>query len=116
MPWALDYSKWYHQYPRLPLQSLAGASLLSEYTITDRGTWLSSPTNVTSALIIYKAGTDKAIDPLLSPAYVLLGAKADPANKDIWQEFMTWVVSPTGGQQVISQFTKNGEVLYSKAP
>ena len=116
VPWALDYSKWYHQYPRFPLQALAAASVLSEYTLTDRGTWLSSPTNVTSALTIYKAGTDDATDLLLNPAHVLLGAKADPANKAIWQAFMTWVVSPTGGQKVISEFKKNGQVLYSQAP
>jgi len=116
VPWGLDYSKWYHQYPRFPLQALEAASVLSEYTITDRGTWLSSPTNVTDALTIYKAGTDDATDLLLNPAHVLLGAKADEVYKGVWSEFMLWVVSPLGGQKIISEFEKNGEVLYSPAP
>ncbi|KIJ06837.1 hypothetical protein PAXINDRAFT_103212 [Paxillus involutus ATCC 200175] len=42
VPWALAYSKWYHQYPRFPLQALKAASVLNEYTLTDRGIWLSS--------------------------------------------------------------------------
>lgn len=116
VPWALAYSKWYHQYPRFPLQALAAAASLAEYTLTDRGTWLSSPSNVTSALQLFKAGTDDATDPLLNPAHVLLGAKADPAQQQIWKEFMTWVVSSDGGQKVIKEFKKGSEVLYSEAP
>ena len=110
------YSKWYHQYPRFPLQALDAASLLSEYTLTDRGTWLSSPSSVTSKLKIFKAGTDNANDPLLNPAHVLLGSKANVNDKDIAAAFITWVVGDPGGQLVVSQFKKHGEVLYSKAP
>ncbi|KAG6819114.1 hypothetical protein H0H93_015359, partial [Arthromyces matolae] len=116
VPWAYAYSTWYHQYPRFPLQAIQAASLLSEYTLTDRGTWLSSPSSVTDSLVIYKAGSDNASDPLLNPAHVVLGAKADPSNQDIWTEFMKWVVSADGGQKVIREFTKNGQVLYSEAP
>ncbi|TFK65918.1 hypothetical protein BDN72DRAFT_880626 [Pluteus cervinus] len=116
VPWGLAYSKWYHQYPRFPIEALGGASLLSEYTLTDRGTWLSSPPEVTSQLAIFKAGSDVASDPLLNPAHVLLGAKADPEHLDIAQGFMAWAVSADGGQKVIGEFKKNGEVLYSKAP
>ncbi|KAF9459268.1 hypothetical protein BDZ94DRAFT_1172017 [Collybia nuda] len=114
VPWALAYSKWYHQYPVFPLQALAGASALSEYTITDRGTWLSSPTSVTDALQIYKAGSDGAQDPLLNPAHVLLGSHvADPEMSKL---FMEWVAMKDGGQKVIREFKKGTEVLYSEAP
>lgn len=116
VPWALVYSKWYHQYPRFPLEALEAASLLSEYTLTDRGTWLSSPRSVTSQLKIFKAGTDDAKDPLLNPAHVLLGSNASVNDKDIASAFIKWVVSEPGGQYVVSQFKKHGEVLYSKAP
>jgi ABC-type tungstate transport system permease subunit len=115
VPWALVYSQWYHQYPRFPLQALEAASLLSEYTLTDRGTWLSSPPSVTSQLEIFKAGTDDADDPLLNPAHVLLGSNADLMNKDIANAFIMWVVSGQG-QHVVGHFKKHGEVLYSKAP
>ena len=116
VPWAYDYSKWYHQYPRFPLQALEAAAKLSEYTLTDRGTWLSSPESVTSQLHIFKAGSDDADDPLLNPAHVLLGTKADSANQAVWKEFMSWVVSKDGGQKVIAGFEKGGQVLYSQAP
>ncbi|KAG6910327.1 hypothetical protein DXG01_011395 [Tephrocybe rancida] len=116
VPWALGYSIWYHQYPRFPLQAIQAASLLSEYTLTDRGTWLSSPSTVTDGLQIFKAGSDNATDLLLNPARVLLSSKADPANEEIWKAFMEWVVSADGGQKVIAEFQKNGEVLYSQAP
>jgi len=115
VPWALAYSKWYHQYPRFPLQALEAASLLSEYTLTDYGTWLSSPKNVTGGLKIYKKGLDSETDPLLNPAHVLLGAKAKPEYLDIAKKFMEWVQGE-GGQKVIEDFKKNGYTLYSKAP
>ncbi|KAF8066542.1 hypothetical protein FPV67DRAFT_1195195 [Lyophyllum atratum] len=117
VPWALIYSKWYHQYPRFPLQALAAASLLSEYTLTDLGTWLSSPANVTAALDIFMAGHDlKPADPLLNPAHVLLGSRADPGNREVSEGFMRWVVEKEGGQKVIREFVKFGQVLYSEAP
>jgi ABC-type tungstate transport system permease subunit len=114
-PWALPYSKWYHQYPQYPLQALKAASVLNEYTITDRGTWLSSPSDVKDTLTIFKAGGDETPDdPLLNPAHVLLSANA--GNPDIAESFMKWVVSHDGGQKVIREFKKNDEVLYSEAP
>ncbi|KAF8445067.1 hypothetical protein L210DRAFT_3361159, partial [Boletus edulis BED1] len=121
VPWAYTYSTWYHQYPRFPLQALAAASALSEYTLTDKGTWLSSPEDVTSALSVFAQGGDiNPNDPLLNPAHVILGAKADPANKEIWEKFIEWVKLPNGGQQVISDFKQppgpSGVVLYSQAP
>ncbi|KIJ42568.1 hypothetical protein M422DRAFT_254351 [Sphaerobolus stellatus SS14] len=114
VPWALAYSKWYHQYPRFPPQALSAAAVLEEYTLTDHGTWLSSPKNVVSQLEIYKQGGD--MDPndrLLNPAHVLLGKASQ--NDAISKLFMQWVVDPSGDQKVIENFRKNGEVLYSKA-
>ncbi|GLB40858.1 putative PBP superfamily domain containing protein [Lyophyllum shimeji] len=117
VPWALVYSKWYHQYPRFPLQALEAASLLSEYTLTDRGTWLSSPPSITGKLEIFKAGLDlDPADPLLNPAHVLLGSKADRKNVMNAKSFMDWVVRSDGGQKVIREFMKYDEVLYSEAP
>ncbi|KAG5644439.1 hypothetical protein DXG03_008534 [Asterophora parasitica] len=116
VPWALAYSKWYHQYPRFPLQALEAASFLAEYTLTDLGSWLSSPAEITGRLQIFKAGSDDAKDPLLNPAHVLLGSRADPANSNIWNDFMEWVVSKNGGQKVIAEFRKFGKTLYTQAP
>ncbi|PFH49727.1 hypothetical protein AMATHDRAFT_147005 [Amanita thiersii Skay4041] len=115
VPWALTYSKWYHQYPRFPLQALEAAASLKEYTLTDRGTWLSSKYHVRSELRIYQRGDQN--DPggwLLNPARVLMGAKAK--EKKLATYFLDWVIAPNGGQKVIREFKKNGEVLYAPAP
>ncbi|KIJ61287.1 hypothetical protein HYDPIDRAFT_137862 [Hydnomerulius pinastri MD-312] len=122
VPWAFAYSKWYHQYPRFPLQALRAASVLSEYTLTDRGTWLSSPESVTSPSVmdIFLEGSDTAGDLLLNPAHVLLGKEAKSEDEEVWKAFMTWVVDHDGGQKVIREFKKpegpNGKQLYTEAP
>lgn len=113
MPWATAYSTWYHQYIAFPIQALTAAILLQEYTISDRGTYLSLPANLTSQTVIYKAATDNANDPLLNPAHLLVGKKA--ANPNVANKFAAWVVSATG-QKVITGFKKNGQQLYSPAP
>ncbi|KAF5372306.1 hypothetical protein D9615_009317 [Tricholomella constricta] len=88
------------------LQALEAASLLSEYTLTGRGTWLSSPAYITSQLSIFKAGSDNAKDPLLNPAHVLLGRGAGAgagAEMEVGEAFMEWVVRgrrPGGHQGV----------------
>lgn len=99
-----------------PLQALEAASALSEYTLTDRGTWLSSPSSVTDGLQIYKAGSDDAKDPLLNPAHVLLGARVEEKNQAMSKLFMKWVGMKTEGQKVVAEFKKEGKVLYSEAP
>lgn len=124
VPWALAYSPWYHQYPRFPLQALSAASLLSEYTLTDRGTWLSSTPSVTSALVIFAEGaatsqaatasTTAADKDLLNPCNALLGST--PQDKVLAETFMDWLVALDGGQEVVKTFkTTDGEVLYSPA-
>ncbi|KAF8623247.1 hypothetical protein AX17_007493 [Amanita inopinata Kibby_2008] len=115
VPWALAYSEWYHQYPRFPLQALEAAAALKEYTLTDRGTWLSSPSEVTSSLRIFQRGDkNNSEEHLLNPARVLLGAKA--AEQELGNKFLDWVDRDDGGQKVIQQFEKNGEILYAVAP
>jgi ABC-type tungstate transport system permease subunit len=113
VPWATAYSTWYHQYVAFPIQALTAAALLNEYTVTDRGTYLSAPQSVHSQTSIYKAGTDDAEDPLLNPAHILVGAGA--RNEQMADAFAQWVISDAG-QAVITGFKKNGEQLYTGAP
>ncbi|KAK3901584.1 hypothetical protein C8A05DRAFT_16257 [Staphylotrichum tortipilum] len=113
VPWATAYSTWYHQYITFPIQALTAAILLDEYTLTDRGTFLSLPANLTSKTTIYKASTDEADDPLLNPAHLLIGTKAP--NPETAAAFAKWMVS-TSGQDVVKGFKKNGQQLYSPAP
>ncbi|TFK50187.1 hypothetical protein OE88DRAFT_1661802 [Heliocybe sulcata] len=115
-PWALSYSKWYHQYPLFPIQALKAAAVLEEYTLTDRGTWLSSEDATTKSLHVYKAGTDDPSDPLLLPGHVLLGGKVDKNYASICGSFMDWVIDEEGGQKVVREFKHKGEIVYSPAP
>lgn len=120
VPWALAYSVWYHQYPRFPLQALSAAAYLSEYTLTDRGIWLSSPSDVTEKLQIFAEGassdgngetaTDKD---LLNPCNALLSSK--PLDSKLSTDFMDWLLDVEGGQDVVKNFKKNGEMLYTPA-
>ncbi|KIK56478.1 hypothetical protein GYMLUDRAFT_230114 [Collybiopsis luxurians FD-317 M1] len=121
VPWAFAYSEWYHQYPRFPLQALQAASLLEEYTLTDKGTWLSSPTNVTDNLVIYKQGlepsesnnTNDDTTILVNPCAAVLGSHT--LDQAVASDFMQWLVADDGGQQVVREFKKNGVVLYAPA-
>jgi ABC-type tungstate transport system permease subunit len=113
VPWALSYSKWYHQYQRFPSEALQGAALLSEYTLTDVGSWVCLPKSISSRLKAYKCGSDDDNDPLLNPAHVLRGGNASVDNEMIHKEFMSWVVSPTGGQRAVENFS---HLMFSKAP
>lgn len=114
VPWATPYSAWYHQYIAYPIQALTATILLSEHTITDRGTYLSISQDLQRQTTIYKASTDDADDPLLNPAHLLIGTRAK--NKAVSKAFAEWMVEKGGGQAVIVGFKKNGEQLYSPAP
>ncbi|KAF8960817.1 hypothetical protein BDZ97DRAFT_1665317 [Flammula alnicola] len=116
VPWALDYSKWYHQYPQFPREALQAAALLSEYTLTDQGSWLCAPKALTRSLKAFKVGSNDPSDPLLNPAHLLCSNKVPPAHENICRAFMTWVKAPDGGQRVTETFSQNGHILYSKAP
>jgi ABC-type tungstate transport system permease subunit len=113
VPWALPYSTWYHQFPAFPIQALTTAIVLKEYTLTDRGTYLSLPANVTGGMAIYKASTDDEDDPLLNPAHLLIGNKA--RNATFAKKFAEWAVGASG-QSVVTNFKKGGVQLYSGAP
>ncbi|KAJ3785313.1 hypothetical protein GGU10DRAFT_395247 [Lentinula aff. detonsa] len=121
VPWALPPAVWYHVYPRFPIEALKAASVLQEYTLTDRGTWLSSDKKVCDALTVYKdmaecknnnnLEDDKV---LLNPCNALLGA--NPLDKDLAAKFMRWLLSPLGGQKVVREFkTMNGQMIYAPA-
>ncbi|TGZ81125.1 hypothetical protein EX30DRAFT_364142 [Ascodesmis nigricans] len=114
VPWATAYSTWYHQYIGFPNAALKSAILLNEYTLTDRGTYLSLPAELQNQTVIYKAGGDEdPEDPLLNPAFLLVGAKAK--DEEMARMFAEWCVGQ-GGQDVVRGFKKSGEVLYSPAP
>ncbi|KAH8722388.1 extracellular solute-binding protein family 1 [Phaeosphaeriaceae sp. PMI808] len=113
VPWALPYSTWYHQFIAFPVQALTTAILLKEYTLTDRGTYLSLQGNLTNGINIYKAATDNEDDPLLNPAHLLVGKRAN--NATLAYQFANWATS-RNGQNVITSFKKNGQQLYSGAP
>ncbi|KAG8736032.1 hypothetical protein FRC12_017807 [Ceratobasidium sp. 428] len=117
VPWGLAYSKWYHQYTMYPIDALTAAALLNEYTVTDRGTWLSTNKTVTDRLTIYNQGADAdPTDPLLNPAFFLAGKKSCDANKEMADKFLTWTINE--GQAVVENFRKEGssDWLYTRAP
>jgi len=122
IPWAYAYSKWYHQYPRYPIPALTAASLLGEYTLSDRGTFLtlqSQNKTIADNLVMYKRGEDDdPADPLLNPAAVLLGGRVCEKNSKLAQNFVTWMIDPEGGQSVVKGFQKPGTsgFLYTTAP
>ncbi|KAJ5972261.1 uncharacterized protein N7479_002179 [Penicillium vulpinum] len=113
VPWATAYSTWYHQYISYPIQALTAAILLDEYTITDRGTFLSIDAGLQNQTIVYKAATDAPEDPLLNPAHMLVGRGA--SNEIMADRFAQWVIG-LEGQRAIVGFRKNGQQLYTAAP
>ncbi|KAF2113087.1 extracellular solute-binding protein family 1 [Lophiotrema nucula] len=113
VPWSIAYSTWYHQYIAFPLQALTAAINLKEYTLTDRATYLSLPTELANRTNIFKAATDELSDPLLNPGHLLIGKKAQ--NETLAYEFADWATG-CSGQNVVVGFKKNGEQLYSGAP
>ncbi|KAJ5169472.1 uncharacterized protein N7500_002255 [Penicillium coprophilum] len=113
VPWATAYSTWYHQYIAYPIQALTAAILLDEYTITDRGTFLSIDAELRNQTTVYKAATDAPEDPLLNPAHMLVGRGAK--NERMADRFAQWVIG-VEGQRAIIGFKKDGQQLYTAAP
>ncbi|KZS96898.1 hypothetical protein SISNIDRAFT_437687 [Sistotremastrum niveocremeum HHB9708] len=114
VPWAYAYSTWYHHYARFPLEALKAASQLSEYTLTDYGTYLSSPEEVQNAVVEYKMSSGSADDLLLNPAHVLFGKAARENPHAIL--FMLWMHWAEGGQAIVATYAPHGKVLYLPAP
>ncbi|KAG9083730.1 hypothetical protein FRC06_004391 [Ceratobasidium sp. 370] len=101
-----------------PIDALTAAALLKEYTITDRGTWLSTNKTITDRLTIYNQGADTdPADPLLNPAFFLSGNNSCSENKAMADKFLNWTISEAG-QKVIEDFRKEGsdDWLYTRAP
>ncbi|CAE6354383.1 unnamed protein product [Rhizoctonia solani] len=128
VPWGLAYSKWYHQYTMYPKDALKAAALLGEYTITDRGTWLSSPPEVRDKLTVYNEGQDDPTqddeneqeglaDPLLNPAFFLTRTNICDDNKNLADEFLDWTIGELG-QKVIKDFRSDFSTkwLYTPGP
>ena len=91
------------------MEALRAAASLTEYTLSDRGTWLSSPSDVTGALRIYKAGSEENRE-LLNPCHLL--SSPSPMDEGITNTFMDWIRDWDGGQLVVRTFVKNGDILY----
>lgn len=96
-----------------PVHRVPHAISLEEYTITDRGTFLSINKDLQKKTVIYKAATDEPEDPLLNPAHMLIGKGAK--NEKMADRFAEWVISEEG-QKAIVGFKKGGEQLYTEAP
>lgn len=115
VPWAPAYSRWYHQYIAYPLQALEAAIRLKEFTITDRGTYLTLQSQnkaLTDLTTVYKSGED---DPdLLNPGHLLISTKS--REKKLARHFVEWTNSEKG-QTVIANFHKgDGLCLYKPYP
>ena len=113
IPWAKAYSTWYHQYIASPIQAPESPSFSRNTPITDRGTYLPLSSDHQPKSSIIKAGSNNADDLLLNPCHLLIGSKIPNAANA--QTFAKWLVDEKGEQQVLADFRKNGEVLYSGA-
>ena len=114
-PWSEPYSSWYHRYVDFPFGALRAASRLGEYTLVDRGSWYAIEEEVRREMKVYKEAMDaEEGDTLINPAIVLRGVRSE--EKELAGEFVEWLVSREGGQEVIRTFEKGGVVLHSVAP
>ncbi|KAK8929205.1 hypothetical protein VCV18_001867 [Metarhizium anisopliae] len=96
-----------------PIQALAAAAALREYTLTDWETYLSVDESVRKQITIYKKGSESTYDPLPMRAHLLISGRAK--NASMAKKFADWLMS-RAGQEVIEQFCKNGQQVYTPAP
>lgn len=96
-----------------PVQALEDAIKLKEYTLTDKGTYLTLDPKLAKQVKIYGIGKDHENDLLLNPASLLIGKRAK--TKVMVQRFANWAIS-CSGQDVIKSFQKEGKKLYTGAP
>ncbi|KAE8344226.1 heterokaryon incompatibility protein-domain-containing protein [Aspergillus arachidicola] len=115
VPWAVAYSKLYHQYIDYLIQALTAVIKLEEHTVTDRGTYLTlsnTDKDLADQLEIYKRGDE--YEELLNPADIITSKDSD--NKELVQDFVQWVLSGDG-QDVIANFQKEDRYcLYKGFP
>ncbi|THC89714.1 hypothetical protein EYZ11_010846 [Aspergillus tanneri] len=101
------YSDWYHQYIAFPVEALTEAIKQGEYTITDRGTFLtlmSSSKDLTDNTTIYRKG-ENCGDPLLNPADIIVSGQPLDSHKPYMDDFVRWV-HDSDGQAVIRNYIK----------
>jgi len=91
---------------------LEAAASLSEYTLTDRGTWAITR-SVWPRLRIYTP-RNSAADPLSNSIHLLLGARASLTHAALCNAFLDWVIDRKGGQAITKPFG-NGQVYYSES-
>ncbi|KIK66445.1 hypothetical protein GYMLUDRAFT_239395 [Collybiopsis luxurians FD-317 M1] len=144
VPWAAPTAVWYHLYPRFPQEALRAASVLEEYTLTDRKLHIShtpqraahaaplvdspdvsgdlinlaSPAQVANR--INDDNDEESDRALLNPCNALLGASKSLLDPVLAAKFMRWLVALDGGQKVVREFTTradgwDGEVIYQPA-
>lgn len=106
-PWTGETS-WYLKYPAFPKDALLNANRKGLYTITDRGTWLSSRNELQDSEIFISKGPN-----LLNPCFAMLGTK--PSTEVL--AFLKYLKSPRA-QNLISNFGKEkyeGQALFTAA-
>ncbi|TAQ86069.1 hypothetical protein B7494_g5615 [Chlorociboria aeruginascens] len=113
MPFCHPQAAWFHKYHTFPVAALTAALVLGEYTLTDRGTYLTLPPALRSQARVFKEASDGLDDRLLNPAHLLIAREAE--NGEMARRFAEWVTGREG-QMLIRGFEKGGEKLYSVAP
>ncbi|KAF7160183.1 hypothetical protein CNMCM5623_005698 [Aspergillus felis] len=91
VPWAHDYSEWYHQYIDYPVQALTEAITQGEYTITDRGTYLT----------LMREDHEE----LLNRGDIITSSNIQASHRSYVDAFVQWVHGPDG-QGVIRNYHK----------
>lgn len=98
-----------------PIQALKAAIILGEYTITDRGTYLTlqnQEESITDGIDIYKSGEN--IPELLNPADIIISKKVE--DKDLASDFVKWVLSEDGQKVIVNFHKADGFCLYKGFP
>ena len=89
---------------------MTAASLLQEYTLTDKGTFLplaSQNHGLTDDLTVFAYGEDNnPNESLLNPASALLGAKVCSQNAQLGSAFIDWLILPSGGGRDVAETFK----------
>jgi len=106
-PWT-STANWYFRFHVFPKDALIRAAGDGLYTITDRGTWLSTRAEISNCRIYVEGG-----EQLLNPCFALLGTHPNAETL----EFLTYLTS-IRAQHLISEFGKDiyqGDALFTSA-
>ena len=104
------YGKWYIEYGHGMGKTLSYADEINAYVLVDRGTWLANRSKI-KLMQLYHG--DNILD---NPYHVIcISAEKHPSvNKDGAQRFLQWLTSERG-QDIIQNFTVDGEQLFTPA-